>query len=742
MDTVQSYLRENPVEVRGLTGIMDPNEINRTYNEMHRNAYRSGGFVSPTRGVTVEDEDLDLPPAEYLEKLNDEVYSTVGPSAFDTEDSNYDKDTFAYVASQTPLSHTMRRDSLNRRMVGYGFNLDNDENFALAAGVLNLKPEEVEEIRSGEVAISTAQARSLYEAQVKRADKLISERTDAAPLRANQRTVLTAMAIHNPELIGPDLVKAIKNGDADGAINEIRNRSNAAGSRELRIRRVQDAQHFSNYMPEGEVADEELGVRMGIRPKARPTSAPETSLRPQARPTSAPTTSLRPQARPETAASDKPNRQGYIPPTMGATELNTPAVRNALAGPSSPEEQGMGTSLRPQARPTYAPETSLRPQARAAIAKDEAVANPNPINLEELAEQGMQTARDAFGGIAARAYAGYNSAVERVIEAAGGVADAAVHFYSALDYREAAAAGQVEPGTDIVIGEDTGNGRNDYTAFTHIDGDSAPAIASEETPEFYEALARRPGLRMGEPVNISLVEDGILDNTLEIAKQLPESFSTFSKNVREDVAEIATSLVSKTSEVSDAAIGKAASVFEAFNETMDDVSFREYTSFISNFVNPGRTITETDLGDAEVNSMRELIASAKAAGRNFVDYTDMGSSEAESIDAPGLFGGITNPMVRVQRVVGGFQFSENEQGETIVRNTYNFNGNPQKNKSRVQFYEAYKEGDYETMGDIAYRLRFQPVSFASVLGYVRQEELKASGKPHETEMVINLGVIN
>ena len=761
MDTVQSYLKENPVNVKGLTGIMDPKVINRTYNEMHRNAYRSGGFVSPTIGVTVEDEDVDLPTSEYMENLNDEVYSTQGPSAFDTETSNYNQSRFKYIAGQTPLAHSVQRDSLNRRMIGYGFNLDTSENFALAAGVLNMKPEDLDDIRNGDVAITTGQARALYEAQVKQADELISERTEGAPLRANQRMVLTAMAIHNPSLIGPNLTKAIKNGDADGAINEIRNHSNASNSRELKIRRVQDAQHFSNYMPENKVADEELGVRMGIRPKARPTPAAPESVYAEGEITTNPlvpgTTKIL-----DEILAQTPTKQGYIPPTIGATELNTPAVRNGLAadvGGAPTEEQGLQTSLRPQLRPTYALENSLRPQLRptsalrtslrpqlrpvsqgeVAVRKDEAIAVSTASvipagKLEELLESGQQIARDAFGGMAATAWAGYNSVAQKVIELAGGDTSASVHYYTSEAYRKAVEAGQVEPGTDVLIGEDRGDGENDFAAFTHIEGDNAPAIAAEETPEFFEALSQRPGLRRGDDNNASLVEDGILANAVETMSQL-------GGDIQSSVQEIAESLVSKTSEVSDAALGKAAGVFESFKETMGDISFREYTSFIGNFVNPGRTITEDNLSSGEIDAMRDLITDARSQGKSAVDYTDMGSSEAESIDSPGLFGGIANPLVRVQRVVGGFQFSKNDKGETLVKNTYNFNGNPKKNKSRVQFYEAYKKGDFETMANIAYRLRTRPISFASVLGYVRQEELKAENKPHESEMIINLGII-
>ena len=742
MDTVQSYLKENPVNVKGLTGIMDPKVINRTYNEMHRNAYRSGGFVSPTIGVTVEDEDVDLPTSEYMENLNDEVYSTQGPSAFDTETSNYNQSRFKYIAGQTPLAHSVQRDSLNRRMIGYGFNLDTSENFALAAGVLNMKPEDLDDIRNGDVAITTGQARALYEAQVKQADELISERTEGAPLRANQRMVLTAMAMHNPALIGPNLTKAIKNGDAASAVNEIKNRSNAANTRELKIRREQDAQHFSNYTPETEKPDEELGIRMGIRPKSRPnTAALSASKRPQARPNrEAPAESLRPKSRPTTAVDEDVYAADAI-----TTETLVPGTGKVLDEILDQPDGTVEASLRPQARPMSGLQASLRPQARSvsqgevAVRKDEAIAVSTASvipsgKLEELLESGQQIARDAFGGMAATAWAGYNSVAQKVIELAGGDTSASVHYYTSEAYRKAVEAGQVEPGTDVLIGEDRGDGQNDFAAFTHIEGDNAPAIAAEETPEFFEALSQRPGLRRGGDNNASLVEDGILANAVETMSQL-------GGDIQSSVQEIAESLVSKTSEVSDAALGKAAGVFESFKETMGDISFREYTSFIGNFVNPGRTITEDNLSSGELDAMRDLITDARSQGKSAVDYTDMGSSEAESIDSPGLFGGIANPLVRVQRVVGGFQFSKNDKGETLVKNTYNFNGNPKKNKSRVQFYEAYKKGDFETMVNIANRLRTRPISFASVLGYVRQEELKAENKPHESEMIINLGII-
>lgn len=286
-----------------------------------------------------------------------------------------------------------------------------------------------------------------------------------------------------------------------------------------------------------------------------------------------------------------------------------------------------------------------------------------------------------------------------------------------------------------------------------FEGDSAPVIASEETPvpaseetpEFYEALAQRPGLRMGQPVNISRVEDGILDNTLRIAEQLPESMSNLSNDVKADIVEIATSLVSETSEVSDEVVGKLASVFEGFSETMGQVGFSEYTNFIGNFTNPGGTITESNFSDAELNVMSELVSAARANNKRIVDYTPQtatGEGERESFDEIGFFRGIGDPSIRLQRTIGTFDFYKNDEQETIVYQSYHLDGRQPRNESRSTFYRAYRNNDYRTMADVALNLRSQPIYFASVLGYVRQQELQAAGKPYHTDYRVNLGVID
>ena len=89
------------------------------------------------------------------------------------------------------------------------------------------------------------------------------------------------------------------------------------------------------------------------------------------------------------------------------------------------------------------------------------------------------------------------------------------------------------------------------------------------------------------------------------------------------------------------------------------------------------------------------------------------------------------------RTVGGFQFSENEKGETIITNTYNFNAGPK----RKAFWSAKKEGNSEEALEVLLSAASNPVELASIIAYAKQEELREAGEKYESEMVINLGVL-
>ena len=833
MDTIKNYLAENKIETGALDGITDPIEINRSLNEQHRNVYRSGGFVSPTVGVTVADKDVDMPHNQYMENLNSEVYSTVGPKAFDNVSGDYSKSRLEYISAQTPLATTVRRDSLNRPMIGYGLNLDLAENFALAAGVLNKTPAQMNDIYTGKTAITGPEGRALYEAQVEQADQLISERTGDAPLRAQQRIVLTALAIHNPKLIGPGLIKSIKNGNVEGAINEIENRSNAAGSRELRMRRKRDAAHFASYSEVGDrKGNASLATMMGMTKNKY--ASPVESLRPVRRPTlergNAPT--IRPRIRPtsveraEVAAeldaafaennAEGPSVDTATPMQFSAAELSESPLVDTTSPMQFAAAANVDTSKAPA--PTNAGNRSGVDTAPAAVVAsdlgkaplisevpvlseadqyirdggmeaeleafyDENINDPDVLSARDRPKgrpaprpdvsstatelpfampitdnvdaTGRSLERGASGGILAKSWSGFTSAISKFIGESGGDPEITVQFYDLESYEEARTAGDIEAGVDVMIGDS----EETAVVFPYL-SDETQAADGADTPTLFsqamersriraeEAAANHPVRLPGETPQAYMLRTGARfgANHGEAAVTKTEVLAKADEILSsEDTGGFVESLMSVAEDVSSSLSGAfskfVGDTVDTYEKYVSDADFREFTTFGKNFIKPGGTITENELGEPEVNAMRELVTAAMADGKTFVDYVDFGSSEAESIDSPGVLGGIYNPTVRIQRVIGGFKFFKNDAGETIVNNTYNYNGNPQNNKSRVAFYNAYKDGDLEGMAAIAYKLRLKPVSLASVIGYVRQEELKLAGKPHETQMTINLGVL-
>ena len=100
-----------------------------------------------------------------------------------------------------------------------------------------------------------------------------------------------------------------------------------------------------------------------------------------------------------------------------------------------------------------------------------------------------------------------------------------------------------------------------------------------------------------------------------------------------------------------------------------------------------------------------------------------------------VLAGVFDPELRMARTIGGFKFEEDSEGNTIIRNTYNFNGGPKRKK----FVKARKDGNIEDALSVLFSSVKRPVEIASILAYAKQEELKEQGKPYETEMVINLG---
>jgi len=170
--------------------------------------------------------------------------------------------------------------------------------------------------------------------------------------------------------------------------------------------------------------------------------------------------------------------------------------------------------------------------------------------------------------------------------------------------------------------------------------------------------------------------------------------------------------------------------------SLSDFGTSEFRFFFSNFFQTGSTLTEEDFNETDIRTLTDVVKRAKSEGLTSVDYDYFGTSEGDVLKG-GVFAGLFDPKLRMARTTGGFTFYENEKGETIISNTYNFNSGPK----RRAFYEAKKKGDNEAALKVLSQAATNPVELASILAYAKQEELREEGKPFESELKINLGVL-
>lgn len=184
------------------------------------------------------------------------------------------------------------------------------------------------------------------------------------------------------------------------------------------------------------------------------------------------------------------------------------------------------------------------------------------------------------------------------------------------------------------------------------------------------------------------------------------------------------------------ALGTAQDKIVEAGQAVQDFGTSEFRFLLSNFFQAGTTLTEKDFNSTDIETLKAVVKRAKAEGRSAVDYKDFGSAEGEVLKGSPL-AGLFDPDLRMARTIGGFQFSENEKGETIITNTYNFNAGPK----RKAFWSAKKEGNSEEALNVLLSAASNPVELASIIAYAKQEELREAGEQYESELVLNLGVL-
>lgn len=171
-------------------------------------------------------------------------------------------------------------------------------------------------------------------------------------------------------------------------------------------------------------------------------------------------------------------------------------------------------------------------------------------------------------------------------------------------------------------------------------------------------------------------------------------------------------------------------------ESLSNLGTSEFRFFTGNYFKPGSTATEEDLNETDLKTLRSAVRKAMAEGRSQVDYKDFSEGEGTVLKGS-MLAGLFNPELRMARTLGGFKFSKDEQGNIIIRNTYNFN----EGTKRKAYVRALQAGDDDAANDILLNSLENPVEAASILAFAKQQKLKNEGKPFETEMVINLGKV-
>jgi hypothetical protein len=196
------------------------------------------------------------------------------------------------------------------------------------------------------------------------------------------------------------------------------------------------------------------------------------------------------------------------------------------------------------------------------------------------------------------------------------------------------------------------------------------------------------------------------------------------------------SFVGEALDVAGEAAGVAADyaldTIESVTKAVQSFGTSEFVNFLGNAARPGGKLTSADFNEGGLDAMREAIRIARADGRSYIKYEDLGTTNETILKEP-LLKGLFDPETRIARGLGVFNFKINDAGETVITDTYDFN----EGSKRTTFYEALKSG--REVDAIKALSSATLTEQASMIGFARQEELKAAGKKWQTDISINLG---
>ena len=235
--------RGKDIQPVNLDGITSETEMNQVLFDHTQQKLRVGGYISPTEGA-IKPVTFGNNIEANITKINDSVLNYKGPTGFDGENADYKQSRYDFITAEEDY-RSVSYDLFGVKHIGHGINLEANKNLVME--VLNLNEAQFTHLYNGQSRIDERQGRALFERAIQDAERVVAQNLEGVPINASQRVALVSLAYNAPALIGPNLVKAVKAGDAAAISYEILNRSNGGKIKALDARRKREHDMFFGY---------------------------------------------------------------------------------------------------------------------------------------------------------------------------------------------------------------------------------------------------------------------------------------------------------------------------------------------------------------------------------------------------------------------------------------------------------------------------------------------------------------
>ncbi len=235
--------RGKDIQPVNLDGITSETEMNQVLFDHTQQKLRVGGYISPTEGA-IKPVTFGNNIEANITQINDSVLNYKGPTGFDGDNADYKKSRYDFITAEEDY-RSVAYDLFGVKHIGHGINLEANKDLVME--VLNLNDAQFTDLYNGQSRIDERQGRALFERAIQDAERVVAQNLEGVPINASQRVALVSLAYNAPALIGPNLVKAVKAGDAAAISYEILNRSNGGKIKALDARRKREHDMFFGY---------------------------------------------------------------------------------------------------------------------------------------------------------------------------------------------------------------------------------------------------------------------------------------------------------------------------------------------------------------------------------------------------------------------------------------------------------------------------------------------------------------